>query len=279
MRNIPPFLYDHFLLNMTETWYRKVLERLDDGAVVLDIGIGTAGMNFIDPFCPRKFEVHWPKFDDLFVITARSSQEVLTFPIEFNFPGALLRCKDLVISKGLRIVGIDYNELYISAAECAIIREGMEEFIYVKCMSIYDRKRLSDLRKPNNNSVCDPQKHEVDGKSTGVPLLFDAAYFSGSFSLLPSPLEALNLVKTILKPQIGLVYITQTYQHHTPPLLRLIKPLIKYITTIDFGKLILECDVLEIFSESVFDLVDHQNIEGSVDNWFQAAFLSVLKPT
>jgi ubiquinone/menaquinone biosynthesis C-methylase UbiE len=29
---------------MTEKWYRAVLERMDEGAVILDVGIGTAGV-------------------------------------------------------------------------------------------------------------------------------------------------------------------------------------------------------------------------------------------
>jgi hypothetical protein len=37
------FIYDAVILRMTEKWYRTVLQRLPDGAVVLDVGVGTGG--------------------------------------------------------------------------------------------------------------------------------------------------------------------------------------------------------------------------------------------
>mmetsp|Transcript_20366 Transcript_20366/g.58904 ORF Transcript_20366/g.58904 Transcript_20366/m.58904 type:complete len:152 (-) Transcript_20366:174-629(-) len=43
IRAVPPAVYDRLVLHMTEVWYRAVLERLEDGSAVLDVGIGTAG--------------------------------------------------------------------------------------------------------------------------------------------------------------------------------------------------------------------------------------------
>ena len=37
------FVYDVMILRMTEKWYRAVLNRLDDGTLLLDVGIGTGG--------------------------------------------------------------------------------------------------------------------------------------------------------------------------------------------------------------------------------------------
>ncbi len=36
-------IYDKIIVSMTEVWYRKVLEKQKRGAVILDVGIGTAG--------------------------------------------------------------------------------------------------------------------------------------------------------------------------------------------------------------------------------------------
>ena len=36
-------IYDKLVVNMTEVWYRRVLEKQTDGSVILDVGIGTAG--------------------------------------------------------------------------------------------------------------------------------------------------------------------------------------------------------------------------------------------
>lgn len=54
------------------------------------------------------------------------------------------------------------------------------------------------------------------------------------------------------------------------------KPLLKYATTIDFGQLVREDEVLKTFKNSGLELVKHDVIPGSVDNTFQAAYLSVL---
>ena len=55
-----------------------------------------------------------------------------------------------------------------------------------------------------------------------------------------------------------------------------VKPMMKYLTTIDFGQLVSEEDVLQTFEESGLTVVKHEVIEGSVDNVFQAAYLSIL---
>lgn len=36
-------IYDKIIVNMTEIWYRRVLEKQKSGSVILDVGIGTAG--------------------------------------------------------------------------------------------------------------------------------------------------------------------------------------------------------------------------------------------
>ena len=36
-------IYDKMIVKMTEVWYKKVLEKQPDGAIILDVGIGTAG--------------------------------------------------------------------------------------------------------------------------------------------------------------------------------------------------------------------------------------------
>eukprot|EP00573_Skeletonema_grethae_P005510 CAMPEP_0201706770 /NCGR_PEP_ID=MMETSP0578-20130828/49744_1 /ASSEMBLY_ACC=CAM_ASM_000663 /TAXON_ID=267565 /ORGANISM="Skeletonema grethea, Strain CCMP 1804" /LENGTH=59 /DNA_ID=CAMNT_0048195269 /DNA_START=86 /DNA_END=262 /DNA_ORIENTATION=+ len=37
------YIYDVLILSMTEAWYRTVLEKLPDGSILLDVGIGTGG--------------------------------------------------------------------------------------------------------------------------------------------------------------------------------------------------------------------------------------------
>lgn len=115
-------------------------------------------------------------------------------------------------------------------------------------------------------------------------------YFSGSFSLLPDPQQALISIQAVLRGESGAgagtgtdagkVYITQTYQKRPSFWMGKIKPLLKFITTIDFGKLVTVEEIRELL-ENVEGLVleEHEVMEGSLDNYWQAAYLSVLVKT
>lgn len=169
----------------------------------------------------------------------------------------MIRCKDVILNKNLKIIGIDYNDLYVKAAQENIIRASLEENVKVYCASIYDIDKISQI-------VGEQELHAV--------------YFSGSFSLLPNPSDALMLVSTLLKED-SKIYITQTYQRKSPPFIARIKPLIKYVTTIDFGQLVRVEEVEKIFGKTkhVLDLEMHETMgKESIDNIFQAAYLSIL---
>ena len=222
-------VYDVVILRMTEKWYRAVLQRLDDGSIVLDVGIGTGG--------------------------------------------ALLRCSDLIESKKLKVVGIDIDAAYVEAGKASIETARLSDKVSIDKVDVYeDKEKILDLAKEMGATV----------NSHGQ--VFDAVYFSGSFSLLPDPVKALQIVFEFLKHNAdkgaksgGSIYITQTYQRRTPFFLPYAKPLLKYATTIDFGKLVKEDEVLQIFKESGLEVVEHNVIPGSVDNSFQAAYLSILR--
>ena len=216
---------------MTEKWYRTVLEQLDDGSIILDVGIGTGG--------------------------------------------ALLRCIDLIESKDLKIIGIDIDDAYVQAGKYAINEAGLMDRISIDHVNIYDGKeRIVELVTTNK---------EFGATVNSNGQFLDAVYFSGSFSLLPDPVKALQLVSTFIKQgedetnkEGGMIYITQTYQRRSPYFMSYVKPMMKYLTTIDFGQLVSEEDIEQTFKESGLKIVKHEVIEGSVDNVFQAAYLSIL---
>ena len=124
--------------------------------------------------------------------------------------------------------------------------------------SVYDAQALMDL-KP-----C----HEG----------FDATYFSGSLSLMSDPVSALRAAALVTK-RGGHIYVTQTYQRRRLPLLSYVKPMLKYVTTIDFGALMSVEEAKAIFasSEFHFKVIEHETIPGSVDNFFQAAHRTILR--
>ena len=147
-------------------------------------------------------------------------------------------------------------------------QEGLGEKIKLHCKSIFDE----DL--PEVIALVD---------ESGAPREFDAVYFSGSWSLMPSPVEALRVAAKLCKKD-GLVYVTQTFQKQPSPLMKRVKPLLKYVTTIDFGTLHLVADLERYLEEAKvekdglkFEILEKNVIPGSIDNAFQAAYLIVFK--
>ena len=169
---------------------------------------------------------------------------------------ALRNNKSLVEAKDLRVAGIDYDARYIKAAERRVARDAkLKGRVSVVCASVYDGQVLAALRPKGG---------------------FDAAYFSGSLTLMPDPVEALQAVAAVVRPG-GRIYVTQTYQKRAAPVMRVVKPLLRYVTTVDFGKLT-SCEEAErIFRASELELVEHKCIAGSVDTVFQTAFRTVLR--
>lgn len=120
---------------------------------------------------------------------------------------ALLANADLVIRRDIRVSGVDIDRDYVARCETAIAQQALAGRIGVRTESIDDH--------------------------AGGP--YDAAYFSGSFMLLPDPAAALRHVATLLQPGAP-VFFTQTFEHVRSPWLERIKPLLRWLTTIDFGR-------------------------------------------
>ena len=70
---------------------------------------------------------------------------------------------------------------------------------------------------------------------------YDAAYFSASLMLLPDPAAAVRRVAGLLRPG-GTLYATQTFQLRRSRLVERGKPLVRYVTTIEFGRVTYEDD-------------------------------------
>ncbi|WP_018949593.1 class I SAM-dependent methyltransferase [Thioalkalivibrio sp. ALMg11] len=162
-------LYDRFILKLTTPWYAAVLQRLAEDAVVLDVGVGTAG--------------------------------------------ALLANADAIRDKHLHVVGIDVDADYIAHARRRLHGSGLEDRVELRQESVYDHQ--------------------------GGP--YEAVYFSASFMLLPEPERALTHCCRMLKPD-GRIYFTQTIQQRPARWLERLKPMLRRITTIDFGRVTYEAD-------------------------------------
>mmetsp|Transcript_14914 Transcript_14914/g.17962 ORF Transcript_14914/g.17962 Transcript_14914/m.17962 type:complete len:109 (+) Transcript_14914:1-327(+) len=95
---------------------------------------------------------------------------------------------------------------------------------------------------------------------------------------------ALNVVQQLLSPTgSSKIYITQTYQRKSPPLFSIIKPMLRYMITIDFGQLITEQKASHMFHEEFtskcnLTVQEHSVIPESIDSVLQAAYLTILVP-
>ncbi|WP_200192171.1 methyltransferase domain-containing protein [Halorhodospira abdelmalekii] len=156
-------VYDRLILGLTSRWYAEVVERLPEGSLFLDVGIGTAG--------------------------------------------ALMANAERVKGKALRVVGIDIDADYVERARRRVSGSSLEDRVEVRLESVYAHR--------------------------GGP--YDFVYFSGSFMLLPDPEEALRHCCKLLRPG-GRLFFTQTIQERPAPWLEIVKPLLRRLTSIDFGR-------------------------------------------
>jgi ubiquinone/menaquinone biosynthesis C-methylase UbiE len=126
---------------------------------------------------------------------------------------ALVANAELVAEKCLRVTGIDVDSAYVAQCRRAISRAHLGEHVEVRLESVYDHQDAP----------------------------YDAIYFSASFMLLPDPGAALRHVCSLLSSG-GRIYFTQTFEHERSRLTELVKPLLRLVTTIDFGRVTYEAD-------------------------------------
>ncbi|HEX6042013.1 MAG TPA: class I SAM-dependent methyltransferase [Longimicrobium sp.] len=127
--------------------------------------------------------------------------------------GALLANANVVERKQLRVTGLDVDADYVQRARRRLQDSAIAGRVEVRLESVYDHR--------------------------GGP--YGAVYFSGSFMLLPEPERALRHCAALLEPD-GRIYFTQTFQTRRVRWMETLKPLLKRVTTIDFGRVTYEDD-------------------------------------
>jgi precorrin-6B methylase 2 len=190
-------IYDFFIIRMTSRWYRMVLERLDEGALLLDVGIGTGS--------------------------------------------ALCSNRHIIAGKKLRITGIDYDEDYVMKCGDNFRENQLQQTCKVQAASFYDWK-LGGIEGVD----------DVQG--------YDAAYFSGSLMLMPDSVGALRKAAECVKAGAP-IYVTQTFQTRRSKLLEFMKPVLKWVTTIDFGTVSYESEFLKCVADAGLTVRHNQVID------------------
>jgi SAM-dependent methyltransferase len=142
---------------------------------------------------------------------------------------ALLAHAPLIRQKDLRITGVDVDPAYVERCRRSVGDAGLDDRIAAHLQAIEDHH--------------------------GGP--YDAAYFSGSFMLLPDPAAALAHTASLLMPG-GRIYFTQTFEHSRSRILEVVKPLLRLVTTIDFGRVTYEDEFLSSLAAAGVDVEDRE---------------------
>ena len=143
----------------------------------------------------------------------RMPERATMLDVGIGTAGALLANTDLVTQKRLQVTGIDIDADYIKRAHERLAASPLAAHARVFLESVYQHQ--------------------------GGP--YDAIYFSASFMLLPEPDRALRHCCKLLQPD-GRIYFTQTIQARPSRWMEILKPLLKRVTSIDFGRVTYEED-------------------------------------
>jgi SAM-dependent methyltransferase len=160
--------------------------------------------------------------------------------------GALLANGDLVKRRRLRIVGIDIDADYVARARQRLGDSALADRTKVRIESIYEHQ--------------------------GGP--YDAVYFSGSFMLLPQPERALRHCCALLSPD-GRIFFTQTIQKEPARWMEIVKPMLKRVTSIDFGRVTYEDDFKAQIHAAGLEL---EEFTALAHHGSRASYLAVARP-
>jgi SAM-dependent methyltransferase len=139
---------------------------------------------------------------------------------------ALIANAALLREKDIRVTGVDVDAAYVHRCRRTIVENRLDRWITVRLESI-------------------------DAHAGGP---YDAVYFSASFMLLPDPVGTLRHVRTLTTGD-ALVYFTQTFEHRRSRAVELAKPLLRRVTTIEFGRVTYEADFRETLATARYELV------------------------
>jgi ubiquinone/menaquinone biosynthesis C-methylase UbiE len=147
----------------------------------------------------------------------------------------------LIKSKGLRITGIDIDANYLKHCEELIRKHQLADYI----------------------DVCHGAAESYSPPQRGC---FDTVLFCLSFMLLRDQRAVLRRARDWLKPGGQLIF-TQAMFKRRSRLVDLVKPKLKYLTTIDFGQAIYEKDFFALLEETGLAIQMDRVLKGE---WFNS---------
>lgn len=153
----------------------------------------------------------------------------------------------LIREKGIRIVGVDLNEGYLA-----------------HCRELIRAHDLTDRIQVHHASVEKFQPGNGD--------FFDYILFSMSFMLFRDQGMVLDRVRKWLKPE-GKVVFFQTMFRERSLFMELVKPRLKYVTTIDFGKVTYEDDFYRLLQGRDLSVLEDRLLKRE---WFRGEYRLIV---
>lgn len=164
--------------------------------------------------------------------------------------GALARNATAVRAKELHVTGLDIDADYHARCVAEITRSGLATHVTPLLESVYDH--------------------------TGGP--YDAAYFSASLMLLPDPAAALRHVTGLLAPG-GVLFATQTFHHRRSVLRERVKPLLRHLTTIEFGRITYEDEFRVVVADAGLELTELVTLHRTRSSSYRLAVVRPADPS
>ncbi len=149
----------------------------------------------------------------------------------------------LIKNKELHITGIDINHNYLRHCKCNIEQFNLEDHVTIHC------KPVEEFQPP--------------GKKC-----FDYILFTMSFMLFRDQALVLDRVQQWLRPD-GEILFFQTLFREKVPLIERIKPKLKYVTTIDFGKVTYEDEFFSLLQSKRLKVTEDRLIK---KEWFKGEY-------
>lgn len=158
--------------------------------------------------------------------------------------GAMMKnYHSLIKAKKLRITGIDINRHYLNHCRSLIEKYGLQEHIRI---------------------YCTPVEEYAPRPTAG----FDFILFSMSFMLFADPCGVLERIKGWLKPGGEIVFFQTIYKEKFA-LMEFIKPRLKYFTTVDFGVVTYEKDLLQTLKTQNLAVLGNRLVKRE---WFKGEY-------
>lgn len=182
-------------------------------------------------------------------VLGRVPEHARVLDVGIGTGGALVANAETLRAKNLVVTGIDIDADYIARCRRLVVERGLADRVEPRLESAYDHR--------------------------GGP--YDAVYFSASFMLLPEPQRALEHASSLLTGH-GRLYFTQTFENTRSPFMERLKPVLRALTTIDFGRVTYEDEFRAELETAGVELLEMERLGGNRARSYHLAVASPAPP-